>query len=141
MLMLSKKVEYALMALLHVDGLQHEHVVSSKELAETYDLPVDLMGKVLQSLARHGFVEAHHGAKGGYRAVRAMSEISLGEVIQAIEGPVHLVKCQHDGECAQFPTCSVRDPILKIHSKLQSFMNGISLAELKTETSALIGAK
>jgi Rrf2 family protein len=141
MLMLSKKVEYALMALLHVDGLDGEQVVSSKELAETYDLPVDLMGKVLQSLARHGFVEAHHGAKGGYRAVRVMSNISLGEVIQAIEGPVHLVKCQHDGDCVQLPHCSVRDPILKIHSRLQSFIHGISLAELKVDNTVVAGVK
>jgi len=141
MLMLSKKVEYALMALLHVDGMDRDHVVSSKELAEIYDLPVDLIGKVLQSLARHGFVEAVHGAKGGYHAGRVISDISLGDVIEAVEGPVHLVKCQHDDECVQLPTCTVRSPILKIHSRLQSFIHGISLAELKQDNVTLAGIK
>ena len=138
MLMLSKKVEYALMALLHMDQADSSQVVSSKELAETYDLPVDLMGKLMQSLARQGFIEAIHGAKGGYRAKRLLEGISLGEVIEAIEGPVHLVKCQTEsGECTHFPACSVRDPILKIHARLQTFIHGISLSALKHESAGV----
>ncbi len=132
MLMLSKRVEYGLMALLHIDQVGRSDVVSSKEVADAYDLPGDLIGKVLQSLARSGLIEALHGAKGGYRINRSLAGISLGDVIRAIEGPVHLVKCQHDAaDCHRVGTCIVRDPIGRIHIRLQSFMDGISLASLK----------
>ncbi len=135
MLMLSKKVEYALMALLHMDREERGLVVSSKELAETYGLPVDLMGKVMQSLARHGFIEAIHGAKGGYRARRVLDDITLGEVIEAIEGPVHLVKCQVEpAECDRYAGCSMRDPIRHIQSRIKTFFHGITLAALRQDS-------
>lgn len=136
--MLSKKVEYALMALLYMDQGGRDAVVSSKEIAEACALPVDLMGKVTQALARGGFIEAIHGSRGGYRITRSLAGVSLGDVIEAIEGPVHLVKCQHDAaECGRYPVCSVREPILKIHARLHSFIHGISLAALKPDAAGV----
>jgi len=143
MLMLSKKVEYGLMALLHMDATPSDLVASSKDIAEQCGLPVDLMGKVMQSLARANMIDAVHGAKGGYRLVRDLNSISLGDVIEAIEGPVHLVRCQHDADdCHQFSTCMVRDPINQLRSQLQDFLQNISLGQFrKPQTTSLVAGK
>jgi Rrf2 family protein len=134
MLMLSKKVEYGLMALLHMDANNVQAVVSSKELAETHGLPVDLLGKVMQALARAGLIDAVHGAHGGYRLSSGLSAISLGQVIQAIEGPIKLVRCQHEAEdCGQFAACNIRDPLMQLHARLQDFIYGISLDQLRRD--------
>lgn len=132
MLSLSKKVEYGLIALLHLDASGSDSVVSSKELAERSSLSIDLMGKVMQSLARAGLITAEHGARGGYRLSRPLSAMTLGLVVEAIEGPTHLVPCQHDADqCIQFSSCIVKKPMQEIHTRLKGFMHGINLGELQ----------
>ena len=141
--MLSRKVEYGLMALLHMDANPSDTVVSSKEIAERCEFPVDLMGKVMQAMARGDLIEPVHGARGGYRLVRDLDTLSLGDVIRAIEGPVHLVRCQHDADdCNKFSTCVVREPINQLRAKLDEFLHNISLGQFRkppVETLAVNG--
>ena len=132
MLTLSKKVEYGLISLLHMSSMQRGDLVTAKELSTQYNIPADLLGKVLQALAKNGTVEAIHGVKGGYRLHRAIDSITLGEVIETLEGPVHLAKCQHDpGSCDQFQNCNIRGPVFQIHEQLHNFIYNISLAAFK----------
>ena len=131
MLMLSKKVEYGLIAMLHMASLKPEALVTAKEISETYNIPTELMGKVLQALAKAGLAEAVHGSKGGYYLSRALSSVQLGDVIEAVEGPVHLARCQEDpASCGQYSTCTIKEPIQQINEQLQSFIFGISLSSL-----------
>ncbi len=131
MLMLSKKVEYGLIAMLHMASLREETLVTAKEISETYNIPTELMGKVLQALAKAGLAEAVHGSKGGYYLSRTLSTVQLGDVIEAVEGPVHLARCQEDpSSCGQFSTCTIKEPIQQINEQLQSFLFSISLSTL-----------
>jgi Rrf2 family protein len=137
MLMLSKKVEYALISLLHMAEARGGDLVTAKELSERYNIPADLLGKVLQALARSGIVEAVHGARGGYRLNRAIEAIRLGEVIETQEGPIHLARCQENPDsCDQFHHCNIKEPVLQIHEQLQNFINGISLASFRKPVGA-----
>ncbi len=122
------------MALLHMEATAVPDVVSSKEIAEKHQLPVDLLGKVMQSMARFGLIDAVHGAHGGYRLSMPLDDISLGQVIEAVEGPVKLVRCQHDGDgCTHSPSCSVREPLRHLHAQLQDFIFGISLGQFRRD--------
>lgn len=122
------------MALLHMDANVSDGVISSKEIAEIYELPVDLLGKVMQALARSGLVEAEHGAKGGYRLKCPLERISLGSVIEAIEGRTRLVKCQSDvDECLHQSACIVKEPLHELHMQLRDFMHGITLDQLRRQ--------
>jgi Rrf2 family cysteine metabolism transcriptional repressor len=67
----SKKADYALMALQHIAAVQFgdvtkARIVNTKEIAEEHYIPVELLAKVLQTLAKHGIVESQNGPKGGY---------------------------------------------------------------------------
>lgn len=71
MLKLSKKADYGLMALQHIASNQYgdvarARVVNTKEIAEEYHIPVELLAKVLQTLSKSGLIESHNGPKGGY---------------------------------------------------------------------------
>jgi Rrf2 family protein len=137
MLKLSKKVEYGLMALLYVDAHRSSGVVSAKEISDAYALPADLLGKVMQSLARSGVIDAFHGARGGYRLTRDLNALSLGDVIEAIDGPVRLVQCQHEGDrCQQIPGCSLRAPIRELHAQLEDFLFNVSLSQFRKPLTA-----
>jgi len=126
MLKLNKKVEYALMALLYMD--RQKDLVAAREVSEACRAPADLLGKVLQALAKGGLIHSVQGAHGGYRLARPAREITLGEVIEAVEGPVHLVSCQkHPEDCGQFETCRIRRPVAQVQQQLQDYMHGLSL--------------
>src|SRR3954471_9544863 len=93
MLRLSKKADYALMALKHLATHTDVVSVSAREIAEAYDIPVELMAKVLQRLARRGLLSSHQGTRGGYRLAKAPSAISVADIIQAIDGPLTVTAC------------------------------------------------
>ncbi|HMP74210.1 MAG TPA: Rrf2 family transcriptional regulator [Kiritimatiellia bacterium] len=132
--MLSKKVEYGLISLLYMSSLGKGEVVSTKDLGERFHLPVELLGKVLQALARSGLVEAVQGAKGGYKLAKGLEGITLGDVIESIEGPVKLTRCIEDpAGCSQFEGCVIKDALHGIHQQLAEFINGVSLASLRSE--------
>ena len=137
MLKLSKKVEYGLIALLHMDSLAGSHLATAKDVAEHYHIPAELLGKVLQALTRGELVESVQGAKGGYRLLRPLDRMSLGDVIEAVEGPVHLARCQDAPEsCEQFCLCNIREPVFEIQSKLTEFVHEIDLAAFRQSQQA-----
>ena len=142
MLMLSKKVEYGLISLLHMSGMGEGELSTAKEISEQYSIPAELLGKVLQALAKAELLVAVHGAHGGYRTARPLDKIVLGEVIEAVEGPVHFARCQEDpSACGQFHTCNIKEPVQQINEQLQEFIYGISLAGFKRPARTLVEAK
>jgi FeS assembly SUF system regulator len=134
MLRLSKKADYALIAMKHLAIRPDSMSASAREIAEQYDIPIELMAKVLQRLARHGLVTSHQGTRGGYRLARAPSIISVADIIQAIDGPLTVTACSTDAEnCYQYAKCSVRDPLWRIRERILSALATCSLQEVCSE--------
>lgn len=132
MLTLSKKVEYGLIAMLHMASMRRGDLATAKEISLQYNIPAELLGKVLQALAKNSLVAAVHGVKGGYHLQRSLESITLGEVIETLEGQVHLARCHEDpAQCDQFHTCNIRGPVFQIHEQLQNYINKISLASFR----------
>src|SRR5213078_1818547 len=112
MLRLSKKADYALIAMKHLAVRGDRGSSSAREIAGLYDIPIELLAKVLQRLVRRGLLASQQGTRGGYQLVRMPSQISVADVIQAIDGPVTVTACTtEDGRCDQFAKCNVRDPL------------------------------
>ena len=137
MLRLSKKADYALIAMKHLALRPDRAASSAREIAEQYDIPVELMAKVLQRLAREGLLASHQGTRGGYHMSRSPSAISVADVIQAVDGPLTVTACSTDEEnCDQYAKCSVRDPLLKIKERILLALQECSITELASETTA-----
>ena len=134
MLRLSKKADYALIAMKHLAIRPDAASASAREIAEQYDIPVELMAKVLQRLARRGLVTSHQGTRGGYRLAKAASVISAADIIQAIDGPLTVTACStEDEQCEQFTKCNVRDPLWRIKDRILTALSTCSLAEISTD--------
>lgn len=132
MLMLSKRVEYALMAILHMANMSTGEWTNAKRIAERYAIPSELLGKVLQALARAGLVASMPGVHGGYRLNHSLDRVNLGAVIEAVEGPVHLADCQENPErCGQYHACNIKEPIQHIHAQLVHYIHNISLNQFR----------
>ncbi len=130
MLKLTKKIEYALIALQHMQGKDHIDITSAKEVAENYNLPVALLAKVLQQLAKNAIIEPIKGPGGGYRLNKPLEEIKLNEFIEIIEGPVGLVDCLKDPDCIHMVTCNIRVPIERINNTIKELFSNMTLADL-----------
>ena len=79
------------------------------------------MAKVLQRLVRRGLLVSQQGTRGGYQLARAPRQITVADVIQAIEGPVTVTACSTDeGQCEQFSKCNVRDPLCRVRERILS---------------------
>jgi len=133
MLRLSKKADYALLALRHMAAAQ-KSTVASRELAEHYDLPPELLAKVLQQLVRAGLLSSHQGIRGGYGLAKKPSDISVADVIVAIDGPMTVTACSEtDHSCDQFSKCNIRDPLWKMKDRILAALAATTVAELASD--------
>jgi Rrf2 family protein len=134
MLRLSKKADYALMAMKHLATRTDAGSASAREIAEQYDIPMELLAKVLQRLARRGLLTSHQGTRGGYRLSRTSSAISVADIIQAIDGPLTVTACSTEAEnCDQYGKCSVRDPLWRIKDYIVQALSTCSLQEMAAD--------
>jgi Rrf2 family protein len=138
MLKISKKADYALMALQHIAAVQFGdvtpgRVVNTKEIAEEYNIPLELLAKVLQTLAKNALIESHNGPKGGYALARRAHQITIAQILESIEGPLGITDCSHekDGEfCMQRGNCHIRTPLLKVQDSIAQLLNNMTLQDM-----------
>jgi Rrf2 family protein len=136
MLRLSKKSDYGLIAMKHLAIRQDAGTSSSaREISEAYAIPLELLAKVLQRLARARLLVSVQGTRGGYRLGRAASAISVADVIQAVDGPVAVTACAPDDHtCEQYGTCSIRDPLWKLKGRIVEMLATVTVAELSGDS-------
>ena len=134
MLRLSKKADYALMAMKHLAQKRETCSTSAREIAEQYDIPIELMAKVLQRLVRMRLLASTQGTRGGYMLGRAADLISVADVIEAIDGPFTVTACSTDKhDCEQFNKCSIRDPLWQIRERIAAALGTVTIAEIAAE--------
>jgi len=135
MLRLSKKADYALIAMKHLAQKGSAGPsTSAREIAEQYHIPIELMAKVLQRLVRTGLLISTQGTRGGYALGRPSSSISVADVIQAIDGPVTVTACSTDKhDCEQYTKCSIRDPLWQIRERIAATLETVTIAEIAAE--------
>jgi Rrf2 family protein len=131
MLKLTKKSDYGLIALQHLAQLPRGESASAKEIADRYSIPQPLLSKILQKLARHGFLLAEQGSNGGYRLARDPLLINTFEVIRSLEGPVLTTRCEGSTQaCGRRTICTVREPLRRVNERIIELLESIPLAEL-----------
>jgi Rrf2 family protein len=146
MLKISKKVDYGLIALMHLARNTDRMAWSAREIAERYDLPAELMAKILQKMVQKGFLNALYGTNGGYTLARRPDAISAAEVVEALEGPFSLTNCiPKHGACLQFEKCTVKTPLQRLNENVITMLRRTTIAEMSAQWPAksapLLGAK
>ena len=131
MLKLTKKADYGLIALRHLAVGSGQPSASAKEIADRYGMPLPLLSKILQKLARGGFLRSEHGANGGYKLARDPRQVSALEVIRAIDGPIILMSCfTGQKKCGQSGTCTVREPLRRVHQGILNLLESITISDM-----------
>ena len=129
MLRISKMTDYAILAMVELAG--EGEVLSAHAIAERVGIEVPTASKVLKLLAGHGLLDSYRGPAGGYRAKRSAGEISVADVIEAIEGPVAMTECSvEEGLCSQEDVCDLRGNWQRISVAVAEAIEAVTLAEM-----------
>jgi Rrf2 family protein len=109
-------------------------VSSAKEISDSYAISHDLVAKVLQKLAKAGLIVSQQGVNGGYTLARQAVDISITNVIQAIEGAASggIVQCltTDDTLCSIYDNCTIKNPLGKIQHNLHQVFNTMKVSEI-----------
>jgi Rrf2 family protein len=138
MISLTRKTEYALVALWHL-ARNEDRLCSANEISSTHNAPNALMMNILKSLSSSGIISSVRGARGGYRLALAPSELTMKSLIEVLEGPIRLVRCAGEAEhsedsgCDFSGMCPIQGPALRLHLRLEEFLDRITLEEMFEE--------
>lgn len=133
MLRFTKRADYGLMAIHYIAIHEDAGAVSAKRIAEEFGIPSELLAKILQRLAKQRLIVSQNGPKGGYALARRPSEITVGQVVRALEGPINIVSCFEHNDCPQIGRCNLRRPVQKLQVAITQMLDTMSLAELAGE--------
>lgn len=130
MLRVSKMADYGTVVMVFL-ARAGDRVYNAKEIAENIHLTVPTVSKLLKLLAGSGLLQSVRGAKGGYSLARAAEDISVADIIQAVEGSSGLTECAlEEGECALEAVCQISDNWQLINTAIQSALASVALSEL-----------
>jgi FeS assembly SUF system regulator len=130
MIRITKQTDYGIVLLTHLSA-QPERQYNAPDLAAEAQLPLPMVSKILKHLAREGLLLSHRGVKGGYSLARPPREISMAEIISALEGPIAITECIDEmGNCFHEPICQVRSNWQRINDAVRGALAGITLAEM-----------
>ena len=140
MLSFTRRTDYALISLAH---LVHETgcCCSARGIATRYGMPLPLVMNILKCLAQYELIKSERGPRGGYQLAKSPTEITLYDIIAAVDGPVALVYCldkvvgrnsrgaRAEG-CELTPTCPVRSHVHRVHHRLVGFLKEVTLEDM-----------
>jgi FeS assembly SUF system regulator len=103
----------------------------ARDVAAAAHIPHPVASKLLKQLAREGLLVSQRGPGGGYGLARDASQISVAEMVAALEGPIGLTECSaHPGACVQESACHVREPWQRINRVVRDALEHVTLADL-----------
>ena len=129
MLKLTRKLEYALIALRHMQD-KGDTFISAKKISDMYLIPQELLAKTLQQMARLNYIKATQGSLGGYRIRKGLTEISMTQFMEDLEGPIGIVDCNINSDCIQLDNCNIRMPLKQINNNIRAIFNEIRVGDI-----------
>lgn len=132
MIRLSKKSEYGLIALQYMT-VNAGRLVSAKEIAEHYGISFEFVAKTLQILMKNKFIVSQQGATGGYALLRPAGEISIAQVIEAIEGKPQIVECcgeSNSDSCSMHGRCTIKTPMGILQRRIDEVLASMTVQQI-----------
>lgn len=141
MIRLSSDERRAVRAMYELARTESRDPVSIRTISRRQSIPVPHLEQVLSKLRRAGLVESHRGTKGGYRLTRLPEQVSVGDVIRALEGDIALSECVHPSfdpaGCIETDECVIRLLWMELGLQIEQAFDEVSLRDLLTEAREL----
>lgn len=130
MLKLAKLTDYAVSVMVQLT--REDSAASAPVLASRTGVPEPTVAKVLKALARGGLVTSERGVSGGYRLAQAADKISIGQVIEAMDGPIAIVSCVEEGAdaCSAESKCPAKNKWRPVNTVIRDALLAVSLRDM-----------
>jgi Rrf2 family protein len=129
---LTRRGEYALRAALDLASLEDGHLARSQDIADRQDIPPKFLPQIINALARAEIIETVRGAAGGVRLARPAAEVTVGEIVEVIDGPVALNECVVAGRpCKRRKDCSLAPVWDRAQTAMMDVLMSTTLADLE----------
>ncbi len=132
MIRLTRQADYGVVVMTHFASRDGFETMTTRDVAAETHLPLPMASKILKALGKGGLLESHRGVNGGYCLAREPSEISVVDIITAIEGPIGMTECsgeEADG-CNIEGHCAVRGNWQVVTRVVQQALERITLADM-----------
>ncbi|MFQ5954147.1 MAG: SUF system Fe-S cluster assembly regulator [Kiloniellales bacterium] len=131
MIKLNRMTDYAVVVMAQM-AMRPDEVVTAAQVARDTGVPLPSVAKLMTALARAGLAASHRGVTGGYRLDRPAEEISVAEIITALEGPIALTACVHGAldQCDVESLCPMRGHWDKINQAIRRALQDLTLADM-----------
>ncbi len=127
----SRSAEYAIRAFVHLADVQEGKYAMVKNIADECDIPTHFLAKILQQLARKGFLRSSKGPTGGFTLRRSPDEINLLEIVDAIDGLAEYQRCPGGmAECNDEAPCGMHDSWKELRSRILDYMEDTSILDV-----------
>jgi Rrf2 family protein len=127
---ITRQADYALRAMLYLAKLEPTQRAATSQIAEEQHIPPSFLAKIISQLSIAGLIHTSRGARGGVSMARAPEEISILEVVEAIDGPISLNECTHSaGACTFGETCPLRPLWCDTQSELVTRLRNTTFAQ------------
>lgn len=130
MLRMSKLTDYGTVVMTYI-AREPERVHNASEIAANVHLALPTVSKILKLLAREELLVSYRGTKGGYSLARPPQQISVAQILDAMEGPIGLTQCSSmPGVCVQEPSCSIRPNWQMISGAVRAALESVTLTDM-----------
>ncbi len=138
MLKLTKRADYGMMAMRYLaEHADERRPHSARDIADAYNIPLPVLAKTLQRLARAELISSQHGAMGGYALARPAKAISTLDVISAFDGPPVITSCTTiHGSCEMMQHCLVKEPLQRVNESIRALLRNITVADLTNRSNS-----
>ncbi|MGB2768650.1 MAG: Rrf2 family transcriptional regulator [Candidatus Zixiibacteriota bacterium] len=130
-MVLTRAGDYGIFGVLYLAKQPKGKIVSLSEVSKSEDIPEKFLAKIFQSLTRTGLIVSHRGARGGFCLARPANQITVKELMEAIQGPICFSKCLSDlQDCGKQDVCKVRKVLKKAQQHTVKLLSQKTLADL-----------
>ncbi len=127
----TKAEEYGVLGAVYLAGRGQANVTPLSQISEESDIPDKFLAKIFQSLSRAEIVRSHRGVQGGFTLAKDAADISVRDILEAIQGPYHLAKCTADRKvCEKEGLCALREVLMVAEHELNCVFEHHSIADL-----------
>jgi len=129
----SRSAEYAIRAFVNLSRVPEGKYAMVKHIAQQEEIPTHFLAKILQQLARKGLLRSSKGPTGGFTLRRKASEVSLMNIVEALDGLGDYDKCASGlAECNDEQPCGMHDSWNALRSRIIEYLKQTSIADIQT---------
>lgn len=134
MIRVSRMADYGVVVLSHI-AHKPEELHTAAAISGESQLPLPTVSKLLKQFAHAGVLKSHRGAKGGYSLSRTPEQITVAQIIGAVDGPISLADCLEgqEGVCGLESFCPMRGPWGRVSDAIRDALEGVTLADMMAD--------